>query len=143
MDYRQKAVEKILEDELGWEYYGGHHHESVYTHFFQSYLLPKKFNIDKRKTEYSALIRSGQMSREEALEEVNNTEYPYDEEIVHYTLCKLGLSQKEFNQILSNEVSSFKEFPSYYPIIKTLKWPIKIAGSLGLVPRILYLKYAR
>ena len=45
IDYRKKQVDKILEQELGWKYYGGHHHESVYTNFFQSYLLPKKFNI--------------------------------------------------------------------------------------------------
>ena len=143
MDYRQKEVGEIMKRELDWKYYGGHHHESTYTYFFQSYLLPKKFNIDKRKTEYSALIRSGQMSRDEALAEVSGTEYPYEDEILKYTIRKLGLTKKEFKEIYETEVRSFNEFPTYYPIIKRLKWPIKIAGNMGLVPRILYLKYAR
>jgi N-acetyl sugar amidotransferase len=143
MDYRQKEAERILKDQLGWEYYGGHHHESIYTHFFQSYLLPRKFSIDKRKTEYSALIRSGQKTREEALAEVRNNEYPYDEEIVKYTICKLGLTREEFDEIFMRQVHSFKEFSSYYPIIRSFKWPIKVAASLGIVPRILYLKYAK
>lgn len=143
IDYRHKEAGDIMKSELGWRYYGGHHHESTYTNFFQSYLLPKKFNIDKRKTEYSALIRSGQMSRDEALSEVGGGEYPYENEIVRYTICKLGLSHEEFKEIFKTKVRSFKEFPTYYPIIKRLKWPIKIAGSMGLVPRILYLKYAR
>lgn len=143
MDYKQKEVGEFLTKELSWRYYGGHHHESTYTNFFQSYLLPKKFNIDKRKTEYSALIRSGQLSREDALAEIRRTEYPYDEQIVRYTLCKLGLEQDEFMELFEKEVRSFQEFPTYYPLIRKLKWPIKVAGNMGLVPRILYYKYAR
>ena len=143
IDYRHDEAENIMKSELGWKYYGGHHHESTYTNFFQSYLLPKKFNIDKRKTEYSALIRSGQMIRDDALAEVSSTDYPYEDEIVKYTICKLGLDQNEFKQIYESKVRSFKEFPTYYPLIKAMKWPIKIAGSMDLVPKILYLKYAK
>ena len=105
--------------------------------------MPSKFSIDKRKTEYSALIRSGQKTREEALAEVTNNEYPYDEEIVRYTICKLALNREEFDEIFMRKVRSFKEFSSYYPIIRSFKLPIKVAASLGIVPRILYLKYAK
>ena len=83
-------------------YYGGHHHESYYTHFFQSYYLPHKFNIDKRKTEYSAFIRTGQMTREEALKEINENSYPYDKELVDYVISKLGIDKKEFDEIFSS-----------------------------------------
>jgi hypothetical protein len=38
---------RILSEELGWKYYGGKHHESIYTRFYQGYVLPKKFKIDK------------------------------------------------------------------------------------------------
>lgn len=141
MDYRQKEVGEILEKELGWVYYGGHHHESVYTNFFQSYLLPKKFNIDKRKTEYSALIRSGQMTRDEALGKIRENEYPYDENVVKYTISKLGLTREEFDKIFSAEVKSFRDYPSYYPLIKSLRLPIKMACRMGALPDILYLKY--
>ncbi len=86
---------------FGWEYYGGHHHENTYTEFFQSYYLPKKFNIDKRKTELSALVRTGQISRDEALDEINSSEYEYNKQVVDYATCKLGLSKEEFKEIHS------------------------------------------
>jgi N-acetyl sugar amidotransferase len=142
IDYRQDEVNTILETELGWRYYGGHHHESVYTQFFQSYLLPRKFGIDKRKTEYSALIRSGQMPRESALKEIAENTYPVDQEIVNYVISKLGLSKEEFHQILSAEKKSFQDYPTYMPFIRILRLPIKLACKLRLLPQILLLKYA-
>lgn len=142
INYVKKDVDKKLEKELDWEYYGGHHHESTYTAFFQSYFLPKKFNIDKRKTENSALIRSGQLSREDALVEINGSPYEFDKEIIDYTISKLGLNRSEFEDIYNMEIKSFKDYPTYFPMIKFLKIPIKIACKLCLLPHILYLKYA-
>jgi N-acetyl sugar amidotransferase len=142
MDYRQKEAGELLEKELGWQYYGGHHHESVYTEFFQSYLLPKKFNIDKRKTEYSALVRSGQMKREEALRKVSEKPYEYNPEVVEYCIKKLGLTKKEFDEIMNSKPKSFRDYPTYYPLIQAMRIPVKIACMLHLLPEIAYLKYA-
>ena len=142
IDYRKKDVDKILEREMGWKYYGGHHHESIFTNFFQSYLLPKKFNVDKRKTENSALIRSGQMSREEALAEIQSTPYEFEQEIVDYAISKLDLSREAFDEIMRLERKAFTDYPTYFPLIKLLKQPIKIACKMRLLPHILYLKYA-
>jgi len=141
IDYRKKDVDEILEREMDWEYYGGHHHESVYTNFFQSYLLPQKFNIDKRKTENSALIRSGQMTREEALAEIQSQAYEYDKEIVTYAISKLELTQEEFQKIFNRDIKAFTDYPTYFPLIQLLKFPIKIACKMGLLPHILALKY--
>lgn len=140
IEYEHEKVGRILESQVGWKYYGGHHHESLYTVFFQSYYLPQKFDIDKRKLEYSALIRSGQMTRKSALEEIK-TPYPYDKEIVDYTISKLGLSKEEFNEIMAAKPRSFKDYPSYYPIIKSCGYPIKLACNLNLLPPIFYEKY--
>ena len=106
IDYRKKDVDNILSEELGWQYYGGHHHENLYTRFFQSYYLPKKFNIDKRKTELSALVRSGQVIREDALRELSESEYGHEEKTVIYAINKLGLSQEEFDEIMKAPVKS-------------------------------------
>ena len=141
IDYRQKEAGEIMKKELDWEYYGGHHHENIYTHFFQSYLLPEKFNIDKRKTEYSALIRSGQMTREKALKEIRENSYPYDKEIVNYTISKLGLTTDEFEEMLSVKPMSFHDYPTYYSIIKLCRIPIKGACKLNLLPHVFYEKY--
>ncbi len=143
IDYNKKMVDAELQREVGWQYYGGHHHENVYTKFFQSYLLPKKFNIDKRKTELSALIRSGQMSREEAIHELTSSPYEYDEKVVTYTINKLGLSQKEFDEIMQLPIKSHDDYATYLPLMRMLRFPIKWAARLKLVPHILYLKYAK
>jgi N-acetyl sugar amidotransferase len=142
IDYRKNEVDAILTKELGWQYYGGHHHENLYTRFFQSYYLPKKFNIDKRKTELSALIRSGQISREAALNEISQSDYEHDLKTVAYAIHKLGLSQSEFDEIMNLPVKSHDDYPTYLPLIRLLRYPIRIAAKLKLVPQILYLKYA-
>lgn len=139
--YDQKDVEEVLKHELGWGYYGGHHHESYYTHFFQSYYLPKKFNIDKRKIEYSALIRSGQMKREKAVAEIAGHPYPYDPELVKYTITKLGLTREEFDRILASPNKTFHDFSTYYPLMRWLRWPLKVGAQLNLIPKHLYLKF--
>jgi len=142
LHYNQEDAGRTLSEELDWEYYGGHHHESIFTNFFQAYYLPKKFGIDKRKTELSALIRSAQISRATALSELESGEYPYDEEVVSYTVSKLGLSQDEFLEIMDAPARSFEDYPNQLGIIRALRGPIRIAARLGLVPSILYLKYA-
>jgi N-acetyl sugar amidotransferase len=141
VEYKHKEVGQILERELDWEYYGGHHHESYYTHFFQSYLLPQKFNIDKRIQEYSALIRSGYMRREEALQEIAAHPYEFSEELVDYTIRKLGLSVEDFKRIMEAPIKSFHDYPTYYPLMKALRLPVKIAVDQGLLPSLLYQKY--
>jgi len=140
--YNQDDVSRLLERELGWRYYGGHHHESIYTEFVQSYLLPRKFNIDKRKTEYSALIRSGQMGREEALRKIRGSPYQYRPEVVDYCVKKLGFTEDEFRQIMEAEPKSFRDYPTYYPLIRAMRLPIRVACGLHLLPKIVHLKYA-
>lgn len=68
-----------LEDFCGFEYYGGKHYESILTRFLQCYYLPVKFGMDKRKSHYSSLIMSGQMTREEALAKLEQPLYPSEE----------------------------------------------------------------
>ncbi len=140
-EYDQEHVDKVIKQECGWEYYGGHHHESYYTKFIQSYLLPKKFNIDKRKTEFSALIRSGQKTREEALKYLESHPYEYDPELIDYTISKFEISRQEWDEWYSRPPKSFLDYPSYYPMMKMLKYPIKVACDMGVLPELLYLKY--
>jgi N-acetyl sugar amidotransferase len=129
VDYNKEEARKIIEKELGWKSYGGKHYESVYTRFIQSYLLPKKFNIDKRIVHYSALIRSGQMNREEALYKLKN-ESPYPEDKIKedkdYVIKKLGLSKEEFEKILAQPPKTFLDYPTYFPLISSLKKPLKL-----------------
>jgi len=142
VDYKKKEVDSVLSDKLDWVYYGGHHHENLFTKFFQSYLLPSKFKIDKRKTELSALIRTGQVSREQGLKEITTSAYHYEQEVVDYAIAKLGISKNEWEQIYNAPIKSHDNYHTYLPMIRLLKFPIKIACKLKLLPHILYLKYA-
>lgn len=139
--YHQAEITDLITRELGWTYYGGHHHESLYTKFIQSYLLPRKFRVDKRRTEMSALIRSGQQDRQEALEYLDGNEYEYDESLIPYVLSKLDLTEKEWDEIWHLPPKSYLDYPSYYPMLRAFRWPIRILADIGIIPRLLYLKY--
>jgi hypothetical protein len=103
VDYSKKHAKRILMDELGWRDYGGKHHESVFTRFYQGYVLPRKFGIDKRRAHLSNLILTGEITRDEALAELQRP--PYDEDLQEddraYVAKKLRFSPEEFEAILS------------------------------------------
>ena len=100
--YIKKDVKAFIAKELDWKDYGGKHYESIFTRFYQGYVLPKKFNIDKRKAHWSALICSGQATRTEALEDLQFPPYPLDvqKQDFEYVAKKLDFSMAEFQQIL-------------------------------------------
>ena len=143
IDYNKKQVDAILKDKLNWEYYGGHHHENHYTKFFQSYYLPQKFNIDKRKTELSAMIRSGQTSRDEALKVIETSPYHFEQETVDYAINKLGITKEEWQEIMDSPIESHDNFKTLLPLMRMMKFPIKVATQMKVLPKILYLKYAK
>ncbi|MFO0357173.1 MAG: N-acetyl sugar amidotransferase [Sphingobacteriaceae bacterium] len=141
LPYDEKKILQMLTDEVGWINYGGKHHESMYTGFFQSYILTRKFNIDKRKLHYSALMRSGQISKEKAQEIIKKDPYTGGQETLNYCLKKLEYSEQEFNDIMNLPIKSFMDYSSYYNTIKRLEKPIKWATNLGLIPETVYRKY--
>lgn len=140
INYEKKTVDNVLEKELEWEDYGGHHHENIFTYFIQSYYLPKKFNIDKRKTELSAMIRSNQISRSYALEKLTNS-YEYDQEVVDNVIKRLGFSAEEFDDIMMSDNRTHKDFKTLLKIYNIFKTPINILTKIHILPRIMYLKY--
>ncbi len=114
VDYVKKDAVKVLESELGWKYYGWKHYESIYTRFYQGYILPKKFGYDKRRMHLSSLICSGEITREEALAELENDPYPVDlqEEDKAYIIKKFGLTEKEFADIMALPPKRYGDYPT-------------------------------
>ncbi len=115
IEYDLEEAKKIAVEKLGWESYGRKHYESVFTRFYQSYILPRKFGIDKRKAHLSSLILSGQITREQALEELKADIYPKDllQDDKDYVLKKLGFSENEFEDIMKLPVKKHTDYPSY------------------------------
>lgn len=129
IDYNKKNVKETIQKELGWRDYGGKHYESIWTRFYQGYILPEKFKIDKRKAHLSDLIFSGQITKEEALAELkmpicDAAQFEADYEFV---LKKLGLMEVEFKAIMSIPPRSHYDFDyempidKRYPILKPIK----------------------
>ena len=75
LDYNKFDVLKILQSKFGYKPYPYKHYESIFTRFYQGFILPKKFGIDKRRLHLSTLIISNQMSRQEALDKLNEATY--------------------------------------------------------------------
>ena len=139
--YNEREVLHTLEEKLGWKNYGDKHHESKYTAFFQAYILTRKFNIDKRKLHYSAKVRSGQLSRDEALEVIEKDPYTGGMELLDYCLKKLDLSYEEFDKIMDTPPKSFLDYKSYFQIVRSLHRPISWGNRLGIIPDTVYKKY--
>lgn len=135
--YDKGAAVGVLERELGWRNYGGKHHESIYTRFFQSYILPVKFGIDKRRAHLSSLIVSGQCTRAEALQELSLpiADAKLIEEDRVYVAKKLGLTQLEFNALMELPPRSVHDYPNDARTYARLRKLMRAAQKAGLLPR--------
>lgn len=129
--YRKEDAMEILRNDLRWEYYGGKHYESIYTRFYQSYILPHKFGIDKRRAHLSSLIISGQISRETALQEMSKEIYSKEkiDEDRDYVIKKLDLSEDEFEGLMELPNKNYSDYPiinsSLFDFLQTLYLHIK------------------
>jgi len=139
-DYSKDRAREVLQEELGWTYYGGHHYESVYTHFIIAHVLYRKFGIDKRKISLSAHVRSGLMTRPEALETLKAPP-PLREGTLEACLQRLGLAREEFDAIMRAEPRSFRDYPTYYPLLRAARPLIKLLCKMNLVTPVLYEKF--
>lgn len=121
IDYSKKEAMPILEKEIGWRYYGGKHYESIYTRWFQGYWLPTKFGYDKRRSHLSSLICAGEISRENALNELKVETYPQElqQEDTAYVLKKFDLTKKQLDEILNLPKRSYWDYAPYGRIYRT------------------------
>ena len=122
LPYNKEDAIKTLENEVNWKNYGGKHHESVYTRFVQSYFQPVKFDLDYRRATFSTQICTGEITREYALEVLRKK--PYDPEKIEaekeYIAKKLGITLKEFEEILNSPPKSYKDYPNNEKKLKFL-----------------------
>ncbi len=137
VDYRKEDAADLLEREMNWRRYGTKHGESVYTHFLQTYILPRKFGIDKRKAHLSALIVSDLLSREEALREIASPPCPEERARAdrEYVVKKLGLSDAQFEEIMNLPPRTYRDYSTYAPLVARLQPLLTKAKARGFLPR--------
>lgn len=105
VDYSKSKAIELLSKEFDWTYYGGKHYESRFTKFFQAYYLPKRFGYNKKRAHLSSLIVNGELSREEALLEMEDDSVYTVEQMNDdrdYILKKLEISIDEWREIMSS-----------------------------------------
>ena len=135
VDYVKKDAKAKLIRDLGWRDYGGKHFESIYTRFYQGYILPKKFGFDKRRSHLSSLICSGEITRAEALMELEKQPYPVEmqREDRAYAVKKFGITEADFESIMRTPPKTFWDYPSYaktlrHPVVKAARSMVRILG---------------
>ena len=128
--YRKDEAIKLLMKKFGWQKYPQKHFESRFTKFYESYWLPKRFGFDTRKVQYSSLILTGQMTRDEALKELK--EPAYDPETIHqdfeYVANKLGISTEELQRYMDSPKKSYKDYKSQDFIYRIGAKILKLVG---------------
>jgi hypothetical protein len=122
LDYSKKDAKIFLEKEFGWQYYGGHHHENVFTKFVMSYWLPLKFGIDKRIINLSAQIISGEIKREEAQLLISSPALStsVQEDLRKYVIKKLDISEDEFRNLMNAPNKSYRDYPNQENLLKII-----------------------
>lgn len=126
MPYNKQEALKELKEKIGYKEYGRKHGESRFTKFFQNHYLPVKFGYDKRRLHLSSQILSGQISREDAITELQKPLYEpaelNDDSV--YIAKKLGISLSDLDELINAPKHSYSEFDNwdkYYLLLKKLQ----------------------
>lgn len=142
IDYNKSDAMDLLTRELGWQWYGGHHLENRFTAFYWSYYMPRRFGIDGRLLGYAALVRSGQMTRDEGLDLISQP-ITYDDELVESVRRRLGYTEDEFEAIMTGPQRTYQDFATYKKTFERLRPLFWLLYKTERVPQSFYLKYTQ
>lgn len=140
MDYQKEEAKAFLSRTFDWKWYGGHHLENRFTAFYHTYFLPTRWGIDGRLLGYSALIRSGQMTREEGLGLIAHPP-ECDPEIIEVVKKRLGFTDEEFERVMTQEKHTYREFKTYKKTFERLRPLFWLMYRTHRVPKSFYVKY--
>lgn len=141
MRYVYKDAKAEITERVGWRDYGGKHYESVFTRYFQGYYLPHKFGYDKRLAHYSSLIVSHQITRDEALELMESSNYPEDlrEQDHAFIAKKLGVTTDELEEIFAQPPVDYRKYPtdeaSWNVVTGAARTASKVLSRVGIKRR--------
>lgn len=139
--YSKEEARTFLEKEFNWKYYGGHHLENRMTSFFHSIYCPQKFHVDYRNNSLSASVRSGMISREEAIKEYYEKPPFIEQDLLNYFKKRLGISDADYNTKMNENPHYWQEFSTYKKRFEMLRPLFYLLMKAHLVPHSFYLKY--
>ena len=128
--YNKDFAMQFLVDKFGYQKYPQKHFESRFTRFYESYWLPKKFGYDTRKVQYSSLILTNQMTRQDALEKLKAPSYDHEtiQQDFEYVATKLGISKKELQSYMDAPNKTYMDYKSQESIYKIGAKVMRILG---------------
>lgn len=124
MDYNKFEAMNELKNLYRYKPYPYKHYESIFTRFYQGYILPKKFGVDKRRIHLGTLVASGQLTRDEALKDLEGIPYHSPQELEEdrlYFIKKMGWTLDQLNEYLARSPISHREYGSEIDLWKTLE----------------------
>jgi N-acetyl sugar amidotransferase len=142
IDYRKQEAKEMLARDHGWEWYGGHHLENRFTAFFHTYWLPKRYAVDARLLGHAALVRSGQMSRDEAVAELAEP-IVADPQILALVKKRLGLDDADLASIMAAPHRHYSDYPTYKATFERLRPLFWLLYRANRVPKSFYVKFTR
>lgn len=113
--YNKIEAMQILAAEYGYKPYPYKHYESIFTRFYQGFLLPEKFGVDKRRVHLGSLVIAGQMTRETALTDLEKLPYPSEKDLAEdrrYFLKKIGWTEQDLKNYLERPIVPHMAYPS-------------------------------
>jgi N-acetyl sugar amidotransferase len=116
--YDKDEAMQTLVDKFGYQKYPQKHFESRFTRFYEGFWLTERFNYDTRKVQYSSLILTGQMTREEAIDKLKTSVYTEDQikEDFEFVSNKLGIKTEELWGYFNAPKMTFKNYKSQQSI---------------------------
>jgi hypothetical protein len=141
IDHNKEQTKRELADTFDWRWYGGHHRESEITDFFM-WMARQRMGIDFRLLGWSALIRSGQMERNEALAQLPNktiiSQMTFDT-----ILARLGFTESQFYAAMAQPVKTERDFRTYRKTFRRLRPLFWLLVKRGTFPPSFYIKYCK
>ncbi len=142
VQYTKVNARRILSQEFGWEYYGGHHLENLMASFLHRVYLPQKFKIDLRLNTISAMVRTHQITREQGLELFDD---PGGDNriLIEYVTKRLGIDSGLYEDVMNSDPKYWQSFPTYKRYFELFGFFFLFMAKLNRVPMSFYLKYCK
>lgn len=138
--YIRADAEEIIKRDLDWVYPGAHYFDDLFQALMFWYHRTK-FGFDRRTYNYAALVRDGQMLRDDALKSLETPYRIEDPKVIDLCIKRLGLSPAEFAEIMKVPAMNFRDYPNSYALIRKLRPFIWALSRLNLIPSSAYDKY--
>lgn len=140
LTYNKEDAKKLLAEEYGWKWYGGHHLENRYTSFLYLYVFPQRGTHDLRQLGTAALTRSGQLSREEGLASLDE-KVVCPTELLDLVKKRFGMTDDDLHAAIHQAPKTWHDFPNYKRTFEMLRPLFAVLVKNGRIPKSFYMKF--